>query len=136
MLHLLSDNILQYVLNQYLDLEEDISKLKQMTSTAWLYNIKFNIKTHINCIRNYQFKNSNAYKIYFDNKLIRIKLYYLDWKPMLEERYKNGILVGMQREWYKNGQLMRINNYVYGLKVGIQKYYGIDGTLIREIEIG
>jgi hypothetical protein len=67
MLHLLSNNILKYVLNQYLDYKEDIIKLKQ------LYNIKFSIKVHIT-YKKYHHGNVVCYNVFLDEKLFEVFL--------------------------------------------------------------
>jgi antitoxin component YwqK of YwqJK toxin-antitoxin module len=128
-MNILNNNILQYILNQYLDWEEDISKLHQ------IFNFKFHIKIHIIYDKVLHFTKKMGYRIYLDNKIIKFKLYFLNGNPDIEENYKNGKLHGIQKEWYKNGKLMKEQSYICETQKGIQKYYKTNGTLSYMIDL-
>jgi antitoxin component YwqK of YwqJK toxin-antitoxin module len=115
MLQLLSNNIIEYVLNLYLDClaavayEEDINKIKQ------LYYYKFSIKTHIK-IKIFHWANGSckSIKCYFDNKIYRNKGYYINGKISLIEYYKNWELNGKSISYHENGKISLIEYYKNG----------------------
>lgn len=81
----LSNNIVEYVLNYFLDYENEISILKQ------IYNYNFSIKSHI--IYHYNNKDICQILIFLDNELIKTKEYYENENGKLRFNYiyENGI---------------------------------------------
>jgi antitoxin component YwqK of YwqJK toxin-antitoxin module len=159
MLNILNNNIIEYVLNEYLDYNTDIMKLKQ------LYNYKFNIKNHIACDiiyyfdSNYKFSNNIYSKlIYLDKNIIRDRKYFdLKIKKLrsniplkndeihgtYKEWYENGIkkyecdyinneVNGIHKKWYQNGVIEYEYNYINSELSGLAKEYDINGNLIRQ----
>jgi len=51
-------------------------------------------------------------------------------KPYFEASYKDGVLHGMQREYYDRGQLRQETEFKDGEQHGIYKYYAEDGTVL------
>jgi antitoxin component YwqK of YwqJK toxin-antitoxin module len=149
---ILNNNIIEYILNLYLDYVDDVQKLKQ------LYNFKFNIKSHLtHYISFYGGKKKIKNKsLYLDNKPIKIKKYFYNgnksslWKctnlndnSIFECWYKNGknsYVANMQKgkyhgffeEWNMMGYYRRKANYENGKLNGIQKYYTYDEKFIYE----
>jgi antitoxin component YwqK of YwqJK toxin-antitoxin module len=147
MLHLLSDNILQYVLNQYLDWEYTIPKLHKLDFFINSKNkIIFNIKPHITKRYNYFADNIVKWvKTYIDNKLFTIdrfdifneKVYrkeyrfnklineqrFSDGMKISENNLKNGKLYGKSYAWDFNGNLTRISSFYNDMFHGLQMYY-------------
>jgi antitoxin component YwqK of YwqJK toxin-antitoxin module len=136
-LQILSTNIIEYVLNLYLNYEEDIIKLKK------LYEYKFNIKPHIK--RNKSMIVGINY-IQVDYSLIYKYDYYDNGNRKEQRKYKNSLAAnlkivkqqyGCQRNWYKNGLLKaeyyKSNNHRGG--TGICKKWNRDGNIQTEIEL-
>jgi antitoxin component YwqK of YwqJK toxin-antitoxin module len=67
MLNLLNNNIIQYVLNEYLDYIEDGSKLKMLFPQN---SYKFNIKKHL-IYKKISGNNFDIFKVFCDNKIIK-----------------------------------------------------------------
>jgi hypothetical protein len=94
---ILNRNIIEYVLNLYLDYEEDIIKVKL------LYNKtvgEFNIKPHL---KQKKFYGSNGnlkmLNIYLDYNLIKKYEWYGNKEQFIIENYKNNKLHGIQKYW-------------------------------------
>jgi antitoxin component YwqK of YwqJK toxin-antitoxin module len=118
MFQILNKNIIEYVLNLYLDYFADILKLKR------LYNFKFDIEKHL-FINN---KHKNTKYIYIDNK---------SWKDQnfnnqnqiqgetifIYNHIKNKFSYNhfVYKEWYKNGVLRIQCRIKDGKKYGIMK---------------
>lgn len=147
-LHLLSTNILQYVLNEYLNWNTDIRKIHKVTK------IKFNIKPHI--ITRYNYYTENIVKwiqVYIDNQIFSLnhfdiggnKIYKKEYrfnKVINEQRFvgndvkisenhlKNGKLYGKSYAWNINGEIIRISNFYNDMFHGYQVYY-CEGKLVE-----
>lgn len=83
MLQLLNTNIIEYVLNLYLNYEYDIHNLKQ------LYNYKFNIKSHLKIEIYYD----SGYKMkytFIDNIISRNITWHQNGQLSFKQSYKNG----------------------------------------------
>ncbi|MBS7230778.1 hypothetical protein KHA90_07060 [Flavobacterium psychroterrae] len=93
-----------------------------------------------------QNKSSTVYKEYYENSsVIKVKGFMSDigTKEGLWNRYtKNGVLgitgnfendreIGIWKEFYESGKIMKTANYINGKKA-LQKYYYESGTLISE----
>jgi hypothetical protein len=87
MLNIINNNVIEYVLNLYLDYEEDIIKLKQ------LYNFRFNIKKHFIYKNDYSWGNY-CKMLYLNNDLIKTKSYYSNGNIETLRNYKNNHLHG------------------------------------------
>jgi hypothetical protein len=92
MLNILSNNIIEYVLNLYLDYEKDIIKVKQ------LYLYKFDIKVHINQRKEHWNDGKfQKYCFYLDYNLIKQNS--LIGHLFSKNKYKNNKLHGIQKYW-------------------------------------
>jgi antitoxin component YwqK of YwqJK toxin-antitoxin module len=124
MLHLLSNNIIEYVLNAYLDYEEDIEKIKQ------LYEYKFNIRKHIYIgIDLYPNNNIKRSNIWLDDYGIKDKWYYPDGKLYYLSNTRHGQIHGIQKTWNEEGTLIKEETYDYGRLEGIRKEWYNNGNL-------
>jgi hypothetical protein len=90
---ILNNNIIEYVLNEYLDYDEDILKLKQ------LFNFNFNIKKHLYIEKSYYIEDDGIYFniICLSNRKIKEKNFYaytdilshvLDFKNNTQKYYE------------------------------------------------
>ena len=118
MLNLLHSNIVEYILNPYLNYSNDISKLKR------LFDHKFNIKPHLS-YNIYNYKRST----YVDEIKIKMEERYSHKQLKLKYNYKNGNLDGIQEEWYENGQPRCKLNYKDGKLNGTQIKYNENGQI-------
>jgi antitoxin component YwqK of YwqJK toxin-antitoxin module len=100
----------EYILNSYLDYEEDIMKLKQ------LYKYKFNIKAHITYIQ-----KSLEKCILLDKNLIRKKEYYSTGNLFTESNYKNNKLHGTNKRVTYDGKIILYDEYKDGKCIKITK---------------
>jgi antitoxin component YwqK of YwqJK toxin-antitoxin module len=124
---ILNTNIIRYILNPYLDYQEDILKLKQLYPS--LQN-NFPIKPHIKFTTHqisYIYKNT-----YLDNKKIRKRSYYIqnyftNRQIHSINNYKNNKLHGRTEQYYFNGQKELEFNYTMDKKEGIQKKWEYNG---------
>jgi antitoxin component YwqK of YwqJK toxin-antitoxin module len=119
MLPILNNNIIEYVLNEYLDYEEDISKLKQL----FLY--KFNIKKHLSykIILLYELIITKSKYVYLNDRLLKIINYYDNRQKHSICNYKNERKNGIYKTWNKNGKLSHTSVYKNGEKHGRFNYY-------------
>ena len=68
--------------------------------------------------------------VFFDNRKYDGYLYELaenQKDTILVERYKNGLLEGVQNKWYENKQIMELRHYSKGIKNGAQIAYWENG---------
>jgi antitoxin component YwqK of YwqJK toxin-antitoxin module len=137
MLNILNNNIIEYVLNGYLNYEEDIIKLKKLYESL---QYKFNIKAHLIKIPLQLITNFRT--IIIDDSLVYRYEYWpyknaKDRKIKHLNKYKNSQQYGRQKEWYKNGILKSIyyksNDHQGG--TGICKQYFNNGNIHTEIEL-
>jgi antitoxin component YwqK of YwqJK toxin-antitoxin module len=122
-MNLLNNNIIEYVLNEYLDYEEDISKLKQL----FLY--KFNIRKHLS----YNFYRTDCYTI-LDSKGIR-RTDYNKGNKICVIHYKNGQYHGNLKKWYPDGKLLFDWNYKNNKMHGIQFDYHKNGKISHRYNV-
>jgi antitoxin component YwqK of YwqJK toxin-antitoxin module len=78
--------------------------------------------------------DSLEYKVYWTDseKQVLEEIYYAKGGVKKSERFElDGQLNGTVRNWYPNGKLQSLENYVYGISAGIWFYFYSDGR-IRE----
>lgn len=107
----LPKDLLQYVLNLYLDYEDlDILDL--------CFDFKFDRNIHI------QIDEEKNIKItYIDNDLRKIQTWYSNGCKMGEENYRNGKKDGKEYKFYFDGNIKSIEQYKDELLDGKQYYY-------------
>jgi antitoxin component YwqK of YwqJK toxin-antitoxin module len=119
MINLLTKNIVEFVLNEYLDYEEDILKLKQFLL------FKFNIKKHIR----YEFSDFSEYNCpikrtikYLDDKKIKVNTFYADTNTKRSEtHFKNEIKNGSDKYWDINGYIVNNLKFKNGIENDAQE---------------
>jgi antitoxin component YwqK of YwqJK toxin-antitoxin module len=141
---ILNTNILKFILNGYLDYNDDIIKLKKLISEN--VHIYFDIKSHIICenIRIndnnkpkfydlYNSKFNKEFLVYLDKKIIIRKTYYQGKNMRSINNYKNGdrTFHGEQIEYYANGRVKMIETYENGLLNGSRKIYSPRAILMH-----
>jgi hypothetical protein len=122
MLSILNNNIIEYILNPYLDYLNDIVNLKK------LYKYNFNMKPHI---------TSNYHHLLLDLKLIRDYGYYddnqLSYKRNLRKNeYNRLVLHGISIFWWPNRKIKRKDYFIYG-KLYKRQLYNINENLIEDV---
>jgi antitoxin component YwqK of YwqJK toxin-antitoxin module len=106
MLSLLNNNIIEYVLNLYLDYQEDITKIKQ------LYKYKFNFFKHFGILKEYHNNGKlKRFLAYLDNKKIKYKEWYINGIKLLERNFKNEKFNGLIKVWDIDNNLIIENLY-------------------------
>jgi antitoxin component YwqK of YwqJK toxin-antitoxin module len=144
---ILHKNLIEYILNPYLDYKEDILKLKQ------LYEYKFDIGQHLEyrkhpLIKNISFtyldnrkikqisldknRNKNGEYVYVNDFCYLKRFYYDNGQKSSESNLKNKLQHGKQITWYSNGQMWYECNYKNGQLHGIYKEWSENGKLIKE----
>ena len=149
----LPDDVLQHVVNPYLDYTDEIPLAQLLIDDR----IDFKIDSHLSEKIEYFEDNSvKSITSFLDNKVIK----YEEWYPNGNQKilnnytikkgssvedglqyrwnsngdiasiksYKTGVLNGPFKVYYRNGQLEFVDNYVNGVKEGIQTDYKFDGN--------
>lgn len=120
----LSEDLLQYVLNPYLDWEDDVPKLKI------LYNIDFIIKIHLiidEFTINMEKGICKLKQTFLDGKFIKYERWWENGNKNFEQNYKNEKLDGKQYYYYENGNAESEQNYKNGKEEGEQYIYNQNG---------
>jgi antitoxin component YwqK of YwqJK toxin-antitoxin module len=147
MLNLLHNNLIEYILNLYLDYEKDILKLKQLFP-----QYKFSIKPHLAYTKIFD-KYGNGIKCLLDNKNKKLiftykngerkidnykgnkfkrKILFNNGKLDTEIDFKNDFFHGKRKQWYQNGTLWYEENYKNGEREGYRVEYDQRGILIYD----
>jgi antitoxin component YwqK of YwqJK toxin-antitoxin module len=83
-----------------------------------------------------KYKNDKAngiWKIYSSNNKKFYEIPKLDKKYLIKViKYKEGKLNGRYVEFYSNGQVKTLGNYILNKKIGLWKYYNSDGSLSNQ----
>ncbi len=103
----LSDDLLQYVLNLYLEYD-------QLEILDQCFNFKFDKNIHIR-----REKHKKIIKTYIDNQLRKKESWYSNGYKKFEKNYKNLKYEGIQYKWYNNGNKRSETNYKNGIQEGI-----------------
>jgi antitoxin component YwqK of YwqJK toxin-antitoxin module len=122
---ILNNNIIEYVLNQYLDYDKDIIKLKK------LYENKFSIKPHIRKdIKYYNFPHNSKQKEWLhvytndNHKLYLAREYYSNGQIRKNIKYNlNNLHLRNEKSYYMNGDKISEINFKDDLKHGKCKFY-------------
>jgi antitoxin component YwqK of YwqJK toxin-antitoxin module len=151
---ILNNNILQFILNSYLDYEEDILKIQQVyPSLQYNFSLKSHLKTTISFSQTiktiYLDKKKKREIVYFDendffgkklhsmnnynsNNQLHGKQYFNNGQGYNIFNYKNGKHEGIQAQYYINGNLEYRLNYKNGKKEGEQKGWYESGKINYE----
>jgi antitoxin component YwqK of YwqJK toxin-antitoxin module len=126
MLQFLNNNILKYILNSYLNYEEDVISLIK------LFPIKFSLKLHLSTEIKYYKHTQKQIAILLDNKVIQERSYNNKKKIFRLNNYKNEEKHGIQKYWYDTGILYSEVYYENGKNHGTEKLWYINGNLKQE----
>ena len=120
----LSADIIENILNLYLDWNDDIPKLKELFP-----KLKFKEEHHL---RVEEFKDNGKIIIdtYRDNKKIKTVKYFSNGNKEYEWNYKNGKLNGKQYRWFENKNQDYETNYLNDLLEGVQYYWYLPGRIL------
>jgi antitoxin component YwqK of YwqJK toxin-antitoxin module len=114
-------DILQYILNLYLDGEE-------LPNLSKILSFNFDIKSHLYIEEtNNLTYDSKIIKTYIDGKLSKRNIYHENKIRHLQENYKNEKLHGTQFYYNPNGTLKIKYNYIQEKLDGRQYYYDQNG---------
>lgn len=153
---LIDNDILQYILNPYLNFLIDIPKMEKVFP-----EIKFLQKPHLKIkhkIRKlcYDFMNEKITyldgkkiecektydntiareKIFYQGKYTKIIFYDLNDRKIEESNYLNGKLHGEQYSWYSSGELSYKCNRENGKTIGKEYKWFKDGTVVEDKDLG
>jgi hypothetical protein len=131
MLLILNNNIIKYVLNEYLEYLTDINKLKQLFHEV---NMKFDIKVHLKHQMNQE--NEKYKELYLDNELIQSctsDCFGKDFEVIFRANHLT------RKEFYTHNKIRLIYNYIKIpnptgkdklIRHGFSKDYDVNGNLI------
>jgi antitoxin component YwqK of YwqJK toxin-antitoxin module len=123
----LNDNIIKYVLLQYLENLNEINIIEQV------FNIKIEQKLYMKINHIYYHDLKVKKKItYLNNKIYKTEGFRKDGKLQYRYYYKDNKIYGKYKTWYKNGKLRSEYNYINGYKVGLQREWYDNGQLMRK----
>ena len=120
-INILPYDILQHVLNPYLDYNEEVPLVQELLENR----IELNITPHLKTNETYENDILTQRETFLDEKLIKIEEWYKNGNLKSVENYKNNLLDGIGTIYYKNGtDVWYSTNYKNGLEEGKQyKYY-------------
>jgi antitoxin component YwqK of YwqJK toxin-antitoxin module len=127
MLSLLNNNIIDYILNPYLDYRTDIQYIKQ------LFKYKFLLKLHLT-YEIYKENGRHEIETVLYNQFIIREGYYsngnLSWKSFHNLFEYGGAQDGNTYSWYENGKMKSVKTFKNGKLEGFEKYFYRNGNLM------
>ena len=60
--------------------------------------------------------------------------YYENGQVQYMQQYLNGIKHGEYKDWYKDGQLRTLGNYYMGMRDGVWQWYGEKGEVTLQVK--
>jgi antitoxin component YwqK of YwqJK toxin-antitoxin module len=128
LLETLPDELIQYVLNPYIDYSTESQLIENLTGNR----VKLDIDSHLTYEIEYYDSNKTIIKnkkTYLDLRLIKSE----DWYPNGHQKYiynyKNGRLEGKYKGFYENGNKRFISKYKNNKLDGKSKYYYKNGNI-------
>jgi antitoxin component YwqK of YwqJK toxin-antitoxin module len=121
-------DILQYVLNLYIDHRKDIHIIQKFTN-----KFMFDLKPFINVNTLYESDGSviKVEFIWIDDMQYKYISYYENGNKKNEWFYENGVINGTKKIWYKSGKIKCQINYVNGKKRGLYLQFNEKGKVIK-----
>jgi antitoxin component YwqK of YwqJK toxin-antitoxin module len=123
-MNLLHKNLIEYVLNPYLDYLKDIQKLRK------IFQYNFNIKQHLKREIEDCLEDGNVISLLLDNNKLIEKAFYETKEKLYEVKFKDN--KEYQKWWYKNGNLQHVFTLKNGEYEHLIKNYRHNGDLLFE----
>ena len=125
LLETLPDEIIQYILNPYIDYINESELIEHLTGNR----VKLNIDPHLSYEIQYGNFDKNLIKTtYLDLKLIKSESWYMNGNKYFIKNYKNQKLDGISEYWYDNGNKTSTRNYKNGKLEGISEGWYLNGN--------
>jgi antitoxin component YwqK of YwqJK toxin-antitoxin module len=125
LLKTLPAELIQYVLNPYIDYVNESQLIQNLTG------VKLDINPHLTYITKYYDSDKTVIKsrkTYLDLKLIKYESWYPNTNKEYIYNFKNGKLEVIKESWYPNGNKESISNFKNGKIEGIKESWYPNGN--------